>query len=91
MKEMLKVFSKDVHFTFNGDIYLQADEVAINSPVGQNIIATVYRKVTNSDIYFHWNLLCPQSWKQGTLKSLVQRALLNFSTEDVLKIELNHI
>ena len=28
---------------------------------GQNIITTVYRKVTNSDIYLNWNSFCPQS------------------------------
>ena len=39
---------------------------------GQNIITTVYRKVTNSDIYLNWNSFYPQSWKRGTLKSLVQ-------------------
>ena len=36
-------------------------------------------------------MLCPPSWKRGTLKPLVQRAHLICSTEDSLKIELNHI
>ena len=58
---------------------------------GQNIITTVYRKVTNSNIYLNWNSLCPQSCKQGTLKSLVQRTHLICSAEDLLKTELNHI
>ena len=58
---------------------------------GQNIIRIVYRKVANSNTYLNWNSFCPQSWKRGTLKSLVQRAHLICSTEDLLKIELNHI
>ena len=29
MKEMLKLSTKNVYFTFNGDIYLQTDEVAM--------------------------------------------------------------
>ena len=58
---------------------------------GQNIITTVYRKVANSDIYLNWNSFCPQSWKRGTLRSLVQRAHLICSIEDLLKTELNHI
>ena len=168
MKEMLTLCTKNVHFTFNGDIYLQTDGVAMGSPLGsflarifmvhlerslvpvlkdqlrfwercvddtitfiktgsaeyvlsilnsfhsnieftyetevnsklafldvlllregQNIITTVYRKVTNSDINLNWNSFCPQSWKRRTLKSLVQRAHLICSTEDLLKTELN--
>ena len=58
---------------------------------GWNIITIIYRKVTNSDIYLDWYSFCPQSWKRGTLKSLVQRAHLICSTEDLLKTELNHI
>ena len=34
MKEMLTICRKNVHFTFNGDIYLQADGVAIGTPLG---------------------------------------------------------
>ena len=47
---------------------------------GQNIITTVYIKV-------NWNSFCPQSWKRGTLKFLVQRTHLICSTEDLLKTE----
>ena len=170
MKEMLTLCTKNVHFTFNGDIYLQTDGVAMGSPLGpvlagifmvhlerylvpvlkdqlsfwkryvddtitflktgsaenvlsilnsfhpkieftyetevnsklafldvlllredQNIITTVYRKLANSDIYLNWNSFCPQTWKGGTLRSLVQRAHLICSIEDLLKTELNHI
>ena len=58
---------------------------------GQNTITTAYRKVANSDIYLNWNSLCLQSSKRVTLRSLVQRAHLICSTEDLLKTELNHI
>ena len=34
MKEMLTLCTKNVHFTFNGDIYLQTDGVAMGSPLG---------------------------------------------------------
>ena len=46
MKEMLTLCTKNVHFTFNGDIYLQTDEVAIGSmlrPVYAGIL-TVHLK-----------------------------------------------
>ena len=34
MKEMLKLCTKNVHFTFNGDIYLRTDGVAMVSFLG---------------------------------------------------------
>ena len=34
MKEMLTLCTKNVYFTFNGDIYLQTDGVAMGSPLG---------------------------------------------------------
>ena len=30
---------------------------------GENIVTTVYRKVTNADVYLNWNSLAPHSWK----------------------------
>ena len=34
MKEMVALRKKKVHFTFNGDIYLQTNGFAMGSPVG---------------------------------------------------------
>ena len=34
MKELLLLCTKHVHFTFNGDIYIQLDGVAMGSPLG---------------------------------------------------------
>ena len=34
MKDMLILCAKSVHFSMNGDIYLQIDEVAMGSPLG---------------------------------------------------------
>ena len=34
MKEMLKLCAKNIHFTFNSDINLQTDGVAMGSPLG---------------------------------------------------------
>ena len=60
-------------------------------PKGQNIKNIAYRKVPNSDIYLSWNSFWSQSWKQGTLKPLIQRRHLICLTEDLLKTEINHI
>ena len=107
---------KNVHFSFNNDIYIQIDGVATGSPLGpvidtfvyvkrgsieyvlsllnsfhhntkstyeqennnrlpfldvlfirdyQKINTTVFRKGTHNDLYLHWELFSPISWKQG--------------------------
>ena len=32
------------------------------------ISTTIYRKVTNTDIYIHWKSFAPSNWKWRTLK-----------------------
>ena len=39
----------------------------------ETISTTVYRKVTNTDIYIYWKSFAPSNWKWGTLKTLVRR------------------
>ena len=34
MRDLLSLCTKNVHFSYNGDIYTQADGVAIGSPLG---------------------------------------------------------
>ena len=34
MKEMLLIWAKNVHFSYNQDIYIQRDGVAMGSPLG---------------------------------------------------------
>ena len=41
MKEMLNLCTKSVHFTFEGNIYVQNDGVAIDSPLGP-ILANIF-------------------------------------------------
>ena len=50
-----------------------------------DITATVYRKSTCNDIYLNWNAFAPAAWKTGTLKTLVERAYVIFSTEQLLE------
>ena len=143
MKEMLLLCTKNVHFSYNHDIYIQRDGVAMGSPLGPvlagifmmnlerslvpklnvyinlwrrhvddtitfvkigsveyllsvlnnfhpkikftykmevesklafldillhrdglDIITTVYRKVTNSDVNLNWYSFCPREWKR---------------------------
>ena len=43
---------------------------------GENIVTTVYRKVTNADVHLNLNSFAPHSWKRGTLKILPQHAYM---------------
>ena len=42
MKELLLPCTKQVHFKFNGDIYIQLDSVAMGSPLAP-LLANVFR------------------------------------------------
>ena len=52
---------------------------------------SVHRKKTNNNIYMNWNSYSPRSWKIGTLRNLVKRAIMISSTENKLQIEINHL
>ena len=55
------------------------------------IETTVYRKVTNGDIYLNWKSFSPCSWKHNTLKTIIRRVYLICSTPVYLQEELDHI
>ena len=55
------------------------------------LVCSVYRKSTNNDIYMNWNSFAPKTWKMGTLKSLIERAFLICSTEELLNEELKYL
>ena len=57
---------------------------------GENIVITVYRKVTNADVYFNWNSFAPQSWKGGILRTQTQTYII-CSTTELLDTELKHL
>ena len=38
------------------------------------INTVVYRNKTNTDLYINWKYFSPNTWKWGTLKTLVSRA-----------------
>ena len=41
MKELLLLCTKNVHFTFNNEIYQQCDDVAVGSPLG-SVVAEIF-------------------------------------------------
>ena len=56
-----------------------------------DIIPTVYRKMTNKNLYLNWYSFCSREWKQGTFRSLVQQACIICSSPHLLKEELKHL
>ena len=57
----------------------------------RNITKIVYRKSTCNDIYLNWNGFAPPLWKRGTLKTLVERACIICSTDQLLETELKYL
>ena len=57
----------------------------------ESIQTSVYRKITNTDVYIHWDAFAPISWKRSTLKTITKRAYLVCSTIRSLDLELRHI
>ena len=56
-----------------------------------NITTTVYRKSTCNDIYLNLNAFAPATWKRVTLKTLVERAYVICSTDQLLERELKYL
>ena len=52
---------------------------------------TVYQKSTCNDIYLNWNVFAPATCQRGTLKTLVERAYVICSTDQLLERELKYL
>ena len=89
---VLNSFHENIKFTYeieqNGKIAF-LDVLLIRKQ--KEIQTTVYRKPTHSDIYLHWDSFAPQSWKRGTLKTLLLRAYWICSDEYLLEKEIKHL
>ena len=58
---------------------------------GNSFGTTVHRKSTHNDIYLHVESFAPNTWKRGTLRTLVLRAHAICSTKELLDQEINHL
>ena len=58
---------------------------------GISLTNSTNTKSTNNDIYMDCHSFAPKTWKTGTLKSLIERAILICSTEEFLNKELKHL
>ena len=86
---MLNNFHPNIQFTYETeynfklaflDVVLCRDE--------ENIVTTVYLKITNANVYLTWNSFASYSQKRGTIKTPTQRAHMICSTTELLDTEL---
>ena len=59
------------------DILLHRDDNAI--------ITTVYRNLTNNDVYLNWYSFCSRGWEREAFRSLVQQVNIICSSSQELK------
>ena len=83
---------KNIQFTFEkeGKWQLPFLDVLIQRN-GNSIVATIFWKLVNNDIYLNRNAFAPDTWKRGTLKTLVEHAYIVCSTNDFLKKEVKYL
>ena len=89
---VLNSFNKNTQFTFDeeNDETVPFFDILI-SRKRNDITTTVYQKSTCNDIYLNWNAFAPATWKTGTLKTLVIRAYVICSTDQLLERELKYL
>ena len=89
---ILNSFHKNISFTYeqeiNGKISFLHILILRN---GNSFETTVHCKSTHNDIYLHWESFTPNTWKRGTLRTLVLRALAICSMKELLDQEINHL
>ena len=54
-------------------------------------MTAIFRKPTNNDIYLNWNTFARDSWRRGTLKTLLECVYIVWSTNGVLQNELKYL
>ena len=88
----LNSFDVDIEFTY--ELGLEGKLPFLDVRLcrkGRKFYTILYRKATNNDVYLNWNAFAAISWKRGTLKTLIERAYLICSTEELRNRELKNI
>ena len=89
---VLNSFHKNIKFTYEeeeNNVLQLLDVLFIRDC--ENLTTAVYRKDTRNGLYLPWNSFAPISWKRRTLKSLMIRAYMVFSSERLVEKELKHL
>ena len=91
---IIKVYSfdKNIKFTFEKEDKgtLSSLDVLIQRN-SNSIVRTIFRKPTNNDIYLNRNALVPDTWKRGTLKTLVESVYIASSTYELIEKKLKYL
>ena len=89
---VLNSFDPNIQFTYEAEKKSKLSFLDVMLCRKDNkFVCSVYKKSTNSDIFMNWHSFAPKTWKIGTLKSLIERAFLICSTEELLNEELKHL
>ena len=94
VKEKLDEYHPNIKFTYEmeNEGKLPFLDVQMTKEGRDGSLETsVYRKITNTDIYMNWKAHAPVTWKIATLKSLVQRAINVSSSKKAADDELDHV
>ena len=89
---ILNLFHENISFTYKQEINGKnsfLDILILRN--GNSFETTVHRKSTHNNIYLHWESFAPNTWKRGTLRTLVLRAHAICSTKELLDQEINHL
>ena len=88
----LNSFGNNIQFTFEEEHKgtLPFLDVLIRRK-GNSILTTVFRKHIYNDIYLNLNAFAPDTWKRETLKTIVERAYIVCSTNELLQMELKYL
>ena len=88
----LNSFGNNIQFTFEKEDKgtLPFLDVLIRRK-GNSILTTVFRKHIYNDIYLNLNAFAPDTWKRETLKTIVERAYIVCSTNELLQMELKYL
>ena len=74
---VLETFRFKIKFTYEKEVNNTLPFLYILFIRNSDHIQTiVYRKETKNDLYLHWHVFAPISWKRATLRTLVNRAYI---------------
>ena len=91
--QVLNSFHENIKFTFEkeGDNTLSFLDVKVIKKSDGSFDTDIHRKQTDTNIYLNWNSFAPKTWKIGTLKGLIRRALTICSTEEFQNREISFL
>lgn len=93
VEHVLNSFDPKIKFTHETerDRRIAFLDVTVYRTPNNTLETSVYRKATDNNIFMNWHSHSPRSWKIGTIKNLVKRAITISSTQVLLKKELDHL